>query len=194
MAKIGIFFELYQFSYIFLRLFVKKHYLCDVKMLVRLLLLPWLLVGCVVDEHSDEEDPDVSSIVRVGDLLPDFSVEVIDGSSRTLFNNKGLLGTTVIVFFHTSCIDCQRELPELNDYYLRHRLDPGFQMVAIAREESEESIAAYWQQHNLSIPFSPQADRQIYNLFATKFIPRAYLCSNQGIVLWMGVENFDFPY
>lgn len=194
MAKIGIFFELYQFSHIFLRLFVKNRYLCGVKMLIRLLLLPCLLVGCVVDEHSDEGDPDDSSIIRVGDWLPDFSVEVIDGASRTLFSSKNLDGTTVIVFFETSCKDCQRELPELNDYYLRHRQEPGFRMVAIAREESEESIATYWQQHNLSIPFSPQTDRQIYNLFATKFIPRAYLCSNQGIVLWMGVENFDFPY
>jgi len=191
MAKILIFFELNQFSWIFLCLFVKKHYLCDVKMLIRLFLLPWLLVGCVVDEHSDEDDPDVSSIVRVGDLLPDFSVEVIDGSSRTLFNNRDLEGTTIIVFFHTTCVDCQRELPELNDYYLRHRQDPGFQMVAIAREESEESIASYWKQHNLSIPYSPQTDRRIYNLFATQFIPRVYICSAKGIVLWMGVENFD---
>lgn len=191
MAKIGIIFEINQFFCIFLRLFVKKRYLCGVKMLIRLLLLPWLLVGCVVDEHSDEADPDASSIVRVGDRLPDFSVEVIDGSSCRLFSNKSLEGTTVIVFFHTSCTDCQRELPELNAYYLRHRQEPGFQMVAIARDESEESIATYWQQHNLSIPYSPQPDRQIYNLFATKYIPRVYICSAQGIVLWMGIENFD---
>lgn len=163
------------------------------KTLIRLLLLPWLLVSCVTDEHYDEVDPDASSILRVGDRLPDFSVEVIDGNSRTLFNNKNLEGTTVIVFFQTGCTDCQRELPELNDYYLRHRQEPGFQMVAIAREESEESIATYWQQHNLSIPYSPQINRQIFNLFASQYIPRVYICSAQGIVLWMGVENFDLP-
>lgn len=155
--------------------------------------MPWLLVGCVVDEHHDEADPNDSSIVRVGDRLPDFSVEVVDGSSRTLFNSRDLDGTTVIVFFQTGCTDCQRELPELNDYYLRHRQEPGFRMVAIAREESEESISAYWQQHNLSIPYSPQTDRRIFNLFATKYIPRVYICSAEGIVLWMGVENFDLP-
>ena len=193
MAKILIFFEINQFSWIFLCLFVKKHYLCDVKVLIRLLLLPLLLVGCVTDEHHDEADADATSIVRVGDQLPDFSVEVIDGSSRTLFNIGNLEGMTVIVFFHTGCVDCQRELPELNSYYLRHQKEPGFRMVAIAREESEESIADFWQQHNLSIPYSPQTDRRIYNLFATQYIPRVYICSAQGIVLWMGVENFDLP-
>lgn len=163
------------------------------KTLIQLLLLPWILVGCVADEHGDEADPDATSLVRVGERLPDFSVEVIDGTSRTLFNNRSLEGTTVIVFFHTGCTDCQRELPELNDYYLRHRQEPGFRMVAIARAESEESISAYWQQHGLSIPYSPQPDSRIYQLFATQFIPRVYLCSGQGIVLWMGVESFDMP-
>ena len=155
--------------------------------------MPLLLVGCVTDEHHDEADADATSIVRVGDQLPDFSVEVIDGSSRTLFNSGNLEGMTVIVFFHTGCVDCQRELPELNNYYLRHQKELGFRMVAIAREESEESIAAFWQQNNLSIPYSPQTDRRIYNLFATQYIPRVYICSAQGIVLWMGVENFDLP-
>lgn len=172
---------------------MKNRYLCAVKTLIRLLLLPLLLVGCVTDEHHDEADADATSIVRVGDQLPDFSVEVIDGSSRTLFNIGNLEGMTVIVFFHTGCVDCQRELPELNSYYLRHQKEPGFRMVAIAREESEESIADFWQQHNLSIPYSPQTDRRIYNLFATQYIPRVYICSAQGIVLWMGVENFDLP-
>ena len=172
---------------------MKNRYLCAVKTLIRLLLLPLLLVGCVTDEHHDEADADATSIVRVGDQLPDFSVEVIDGSSRTLFNIGNLEGMTVIVFFHTGCVDCQRELPELNSYYLCHQKEPGFRMVAIAREESEESIAAFWQQNNLSIPYSPQTDRRIYNLFATQYIPRVYICSAEGIVLWMGIENFDLP-
>lgn len=155
------------------------------------LLLPCLLVACVVDEHEDKAVPDESSIVRVGDRLPVFSVEVTDGSEHSVFNSNSLEGTTVIVFFNTSCQDCQRELPELNAYYLRHCQDQGFRMVAIAREESEESIAAFWQAHQLAIPYSPQPDRSIYNLFALSTIPRAYRCATDGTIVWMGIENFD---
>ena len=153
--------------------------------------LALLLSGCVIDDHEESVSSDDSSIVRVGDRLPSFSVEVIDGSDHYTFSSEVLTGSTVIVFFNTSCSDCQRELPELNNYYLRHRQEPGFQMVAIAREESEERIATYWKQHNLLIPYSPQSDRRIYNLFATQYIPRVYICSVQGIVQWMGVEDFD---
>jgi peroxiredoxin len=130
----------------------------------------------------------------VGDHLPDFSIEVIDGVSRTLFNNKSLKGTSVIVFFHTGCTDCQRELPELNAYYLRHCQEPGFQMVAIAREESASEVAAFWLDYGLSIPYSPQPDRRVYNLFADMTIPRVYVSSPQGIVEWVGIERFSVDF
>jgi len=157
------------------------------------LIILCLLVGCVIDSPDETPSADESSIIRVGDRLPAFSVEVVDGDSIRTFSSQRLTGTTVIAFFHTACSDCSRELPELNAYYLRHRSDPGFQLVAIAREETRESIDAFWQQHALSIPFSPQADRSVYSLFATLFIPRVYICDSTGKVTWLGIENFDLP-
>jgi peroxiredoxin len=162
------------------------------KKIISLFAVLCLLVGCVVDEPGEGNSS--TDVVEVGDRLPSFSVDVVDGSDRYTFSSDALTGSTVIVFFNTSCSDCQRELPELNDYYLRHRQELGFRMVAIAREESEESIATYWKQHNLSIPYSPQTDRRVYNLFATQYIPRAYICSAQGVILWMGIENFDMKH
>ena len=164
------------------------------KSLFRVLLMAFMLVGCTIDTHEDDPDPDESSLVRVGDRLPSFSVDYLTSDGTGVFSTGRLTGRTVIVFFHTSCSDCQRELPELNDYYLRHRTEPGFQMVAIAREEGQESIAAFWQEKQLSIPYSPQVDRRIFNLFATQTIPRVYICSSEGIVQWMGVENFTIDY
>ena len=164
------------------------------KILIRVFMMAFLLVGCTIDDHKDSPDPDESSLIRVGDCLPSFSVDYITNDGTGVFSTGRLTGQTVIVFFHTSCSDCQRELPELNDYYLRHRSEQGFQMVAIAREEGMESIAAFWQEKQLSIPYSPQVDRRIFNLFATQTIPRVYICSSEGIVQWMGVENFTIDY
>ena len=150
-----------------------------------------MLAGCVVDEPgSDNDDTD---LVGVGDRLPSFSVEVVDDATRYTFSSDALTGPTVIIFFNTGCSDCQRELPVLNDYYQQHRSEPGFQMVAIAREETEESIRAYWEAHNLSIPYSPQGDRRVYNLFATITIPRVYFSSHTGLITWVGIEKFTLP-
>lgn len=128
----------------------------------------------------------------VGDRVPVFTVETVgaDGTRGT-FSTSQLSGETVIVLFNTSCGDCRRELPRLNEYYLEHRYDEGFQMVAISREEGAESVAAFWKEQGLSIPYSAQTDRRIYQLFASSIIPRVYFCSANGIVTKVLIEKID---
>ena len=153
-----------------------------------LLLLYLIVVGCssVVDEDGD----DVVERVHVGDSVPLFSLTINYGGQERTFSTAQLTGETVIVFFNTSCSDCQRDLPLLNDYYLAHKDEVGFQMVAISREEGDASIAAFWEANHLQIPYFAQSDRRIYNMFATSIIPRIYFVSAQGIVTRIDVEKF----
>jgi hypothetical protein len=81
-----------------------------VKSLFRVLLMALMFVGCTIDTHEDSPDPDESSLVRVGDRLPSFSVDYLTSDGTGVFSTGRLTGRTVIVFFHTSCSDCQREL------------------------------------------------------------------------------------
>jgi len=148
-----------------------------------LMLLCLILMGC--SSINDDEDNKVIEYVKTGDKLPSFSVEVTDGEQQYTFSTSHLTGETVIVFFNTACSDCVRELPELNNYYLQHRDDEGFQMVAISREEGATSVADYWKKNGLQIPYSAQSDRRIYSLFATSIIPRVYYCDAKGIVTRM---------
>lgn len=68
-------------------------------------LLMWL--GCIscIRENVGES----IQYVQPGDRLPDFTVELSDG---TILSRHSLVGkVSVLVFFHTECPDCQRELP-----------------------------------------------------------------------------------
>ena len=151
-------------------------------------LIALTLLGCSM---ADDEENEVKERVSVGDRLPVFTVATVeaDGTAGT-FSTARLKGETVVVLFNTSCSDCRRELPRMNEYYLQHRGDKGFQMVAISREEGAESVAAYWKEQGLSIPYSAQTDRRIYNLFASSIIPRTYFCSADGIITQILVETF----
>lgn len=151
-----------------------------------MMLLYLLLTGC-----SSIEDDETKERVAVGDRVPLFSVEMVKDGERSTFSTAQLTGETVIVFFNTTCPDCQRDLPKLNQYYLKHKVDEGFQMVAISREEGEEDVAAYWKDNGLQIPYSAQNDRRIYELFASSIIPRVYFVSAQGIVTRIFIERFD---
>lgn len=153
---------------------------------IGMMLLCLLLTGC-----SSIEDDETKERVAVGDRVPLFSVEMVKDGERSTFSTSHLTGETVIVFFNTTCPDCQRDLPKLNQYYLKHKVDEGFQMVAISREEGEEDVAAYWKDNGLQIPYFAQNDRRIYELFASSIIPRVYFVSAQGIVTRVFIERFD---
>lgn len=151
------------------------------------MLLCLLLTGC----SSINEDNNVTERVHVGDRVPSFTVDVVNDGVHSTFSTAQLTGKTVIVFFNTTCPDCQRDLPKLNQYYLKHKADEGFQMVAISRAEGEEDVAAYWKDKGLQIPYSAQNDRRIYELFASSIIPRIYFVSAQGVVTRIFIERFD---
>lgn len=133
------------------------------------------------------EEQEVVERVKVGDKLPAFELKLNDG---TLVNNATLLGKkTVLVFFNTSCQDCQRELPEIQklydllDYENEYENVNNIVIIAISRAESEASVADYWQYHSFTIPYSAQEDRRIYELFATSIIPRIYIADKTGKVI-----------
>ena len=154
---------------------------------IGMMLLTLLMMGC----SSIGDDNEVTERVNVGDYVPSFSVDVMSDGVQSIFSTAYLTGETVIVFFNTTCPDCQRDLPKLNQYYLKHKGNEGFQMVAISRAEGEEDVAAYWKDKGLQIPYSAQDDRRIYELFASSIIPRIYFVSAQGVVTRVFIEKFD---
>lgn len=53
----------------------------------------------------------------------------------------------------------------------------------------QAEIERYWQSKSFSMTYSPQADRSIYNLFATSLIPRIYICDRNGIIRYIHTDD-----
>lgn len=136
--------------------------------------------SCIFDNREGKDD------LKVGDKLPNFSVTMNDGSVVT--GEALRRGVSVVVFFTTTCPDCQQMLPEMQRIYDRFSAQ-GVNFALISREEGEEKVAAYWQQEGLSMPYSPQTDRKIYNLFATSIVPRVYVSDKGGTIRTIFTDN-----
>ena len=137
-----------------------------------------LLVFCAVSCIKDDE-PAVGEI-GVGDTVPDFTVQMNDGSVVTGASLRK--GVSLIMFFNTGCPDCRNTLPAVQQMYSRFGNDVSFALIS--REQGDEEIAPYWESEGYSIPYSAQTDRSVYNLFATTRVPRVYVCLN-GVVEFM---------
>ena len=128
------------------------------------------LCGCIKDRY-------VSADLKVGDSLPDFEVVMNDG--RVVTDDALRETVSVVMFFHTSCPDCQKALPEMQKVYDEY-LQKGVSFAFISREESESSISLFWEQKGLEMPYSAQNDRKVYHMFASERIPRVYICEKGG--------------
>lgn len=129
-------------------------------------ILTTLFAGCV-----SEDLPGSETVVAAGDKLPYFSVTLADGLQVSRDKLQGR--PSVIVFFNTTCEDCRRELPVIDQ--VGSDLDGLATFLAIAREEDEASIKAYWESEGLTLPYSPQPGRETYSLFATSGIPQIFI-------------------
>ena len=140
-----------------------------------------LLSSCVLDDEEREWT------LPVGSSLPEFSVVTDDGQTVTSEDYIGRTG--VIAFFNTTCPDCQRELPLLQQAY-NDSLAAGSNalFLCIAREEQAPAIREYWEKEGLTLPFSPQSDRRVYRMFANIGIPRIFVTDHQGRI-WLSLTE-----
>lgn len=147
----------------------------------------FVLFGCLFSSCIRDEVPAGHDRVEPGDTLPDFSVVLNDGSELTTQSLKGKV--VVLIFFHTECPDCQKELPVIQQLYEEYATNEEVAIYAISREESEEEVADYWERNSLTIHYSAQDDRRVYELFSTSRIPRVYVCRRDGTIVSMYSDN-----
>lgn len=131
-----------------------------------------VLSGCIKERQTGAD-------LKVGDSLPDFEVMMNDGTVVT----DGLLreSVSIVMFFHTSCPDCQQTLPQMQKVYDEYA-SKGVRIVLISRDESRQSIESFWQEKSLKMPYSAQNDRKVYEKFARERIPRVYVSEKGGTI------------
>lgn len=145
------------------------------------ILLLFFCISCIEENMSEAED-----VILVGSKLPNFSVELSDG---TVVTGQELRDTTsLIMFFHTGCPDCRKALPCVQRMYDEYA-SQGVAFALISREEEEASIATYWEEQGFDMPYSAQSDRKVYELFAHRRVPRIYISEPGGTVRYIFTDD-----
>ena len=138
--------------------------------------LVMLMAGCV----GEKEEPEW--FLQPGDALPQFEVTTIEGEK--VGSADSYKSELIIVFFNTTCPDCQRELPILQRQYEDNLSLPESersQYICISREEGSADVEQYWSENHLTLPVSAQNDRSIYSKFASIGIPRIFYAKD-GVI------------
>jgi thiol-disulfide isomerase/thioredoxin len=128
-------------------------------------------------------DPD--GAVAVGALVPDFSVELLDGGGTV--SRQSLLGRTYLIdFWAIWCAPCIAEMPTLHAAYERFR-DRGFEILSLSFDDSVEQVRQFrttefpmpWLNAYLPEGFSGD----IAERFEVRGLPKPVLVGPDGRIL-----------
>jgi len=105
-------------------------------------------------------------IVKVGDDIPDFSLQFIDG---TILSSSDLKGKVIILQFTASwCSVCRKEMPYLEKEVWQTFRDKGFILIGIDRDEPLDIVQQFKKEMNVTYPMALDPEAEIFGLFADK--------------------------
>lgn len=134
-----------------------------------------------------------TTFVKLSENVPAFDFEMSPGINQNIAELKGKL--VLITFFATWCGPCRQELPHIqSEIYNKNKNNPNFRLLIFGREHSWEEVNKFKTDNKFSMSFYPDPDRQIYSKFAGQYIPRNFLISPEGKVLFssIGFAEKDF--
>jgi peroxiredoxin len=122
---------------------------------------------------------------RIGEPAPDITVVKLDGQQAILSELRGKV--VLVNFFATWCGPCMVELPHMEKLWNRWRDHPQFAMLVIDRGETAETADAFRAKSGFTFPFAVDPDASAFKQFAKEGIPRTYLISKDGKILYQSI-------
>ena len=134
-----------------------------------------------------EDEPDdlaETTLINAGDIAPDFTVEMLDGSKVTLSALQGK--PTLLIFWATRCPPCRLELSKLQEHII-DRYGDKINVLPISRGEERAKVEEYISKLGYTFAVGLDGDQSIYRKYATNYIPRCFVIDAKGKVLYSGV-------
>ena len=136
---------------------------------------------------------DSTTLVKVGDPAPDFTVALFDGSQLKLSELRGKV--VLLNFWATWCPPCRQELTRVQKDLIDRFAGRDFLFLPVSRGEKRSDVAAFREKTEYDFPMGLDSTRTIYDRYATNFIPRDFLIDRDGTVVAATIgyspEEFD---
>jgi len=154
-----------------------------------------LVAACPTEpETAPEEEltPEATVLVKVGDTAPAFELVTLDGETFNLEEQRGKV--VLVNFFATWCPPCREELPYLEKEIWQRFDRDQFAVIVVGREENDDVIRPFVEKHEYTVPFAGDPDKVAYDQYASRFIPRNFVISPDGVILFQsqGFERDEF--
>lgn len=125
-------------------------------------------------------------IVKVGDVAPDFTLPMTDGSTFTLSEQRGKV--VMLQFTAGWCGVCRKEMPHIeSDIWQPNKDNKDFVLVGIDREETLEDILPFIQEVGTTYPIAMDTNADVFAQYALREsgITRNVLIDRDGRIVML---------
>ena len=106
-------------------------------------------------------------IVKVGDVAPDFTLQMTDGSTFTLSEQRGKV--VMLQFTASWCGVCRKEMPFIErDIWLPNKDNKDFVLVGIDREEPLEDVKKFAESTGITYPMALDSKADVFASYAER--------------------------
>ncbi len=131
-----------------------------------------------------QDDLESTTLIHAGDKAPDFSVEMLDGSTVTLSKLQGK--PVLLIFWATWCPPCREELSHLQEGVIDVYGD-AITVLPISRGEERSKVESFITKMGYTFAVGLDGDQSIYKKYASNYIPRCFVINAEGVVEYAGV-------
>lgn len=139
----------------------------------------------VQQDVNSKSDP-TGYIVRVGEMSPDFTITLTDGTTVQL---SSLRGKVVMLQFTASwCGVCRKEMPHIEkDIWQKHKSNKEFALIGIDRDEPLDKVVAFGKAVGVSYPLGLDPGGDIFAKYALRKagITRNVLIDRDGKIVML---------
>lgn len=105
--------------------------------------------------------------IELGQTVPDFVIELPDGSQRSMLDLRGKV--VMLQFTASWCSVCRKEMPHIEkDIWLKHKNKPNFALYGIDLKEDVETVKNFQSQVKVTYPIALDLKGDIFDLFTQK--------------------------
>ena len=125
-------------------------------------------------------------IVKVGDIAPDFTLELTNGEKFTLSEQRGKV--VMLQFTAGWCGVCRKEMPHIEkEIWQRHKDNKEFVLIGIDREETKEEIIPFIEKVGTTYPIAMDTNADVFASYALRQsgITRNILIDREGRIVML---------
>ncbi len=129
---------------------------------------------------------DYGYIVKVGQQMPDITMQLTDGSTVTTADLKGRV--VMLQFTASWCGVCRKEMPHIEkEIWQKHKDNNDFALIGIDLKEPLETVKKFASDMKITYPLALDPDGEIFYTFAAQGagVTRNVIVDRTGKIVYM---------